>query len=301
MMDVQTRVCISADCLCDLPPEIRKQYRIPVMYCYIHTEEARFRDGKEISVDNLVEYIEEDGKRAYSGPASAEEYREFFEGLLLENSGEIIHICISKDMSGEYEAAVRAAYGLERIHVVDSGHLSGGMGLLVLAAAEMAYRGAGCELILAELEKLKRRVVTSFVVDSTEFLYRNEKISERLHSICSMLSLHPVLKLSNGKLRLSGICIGNSQHFAKAYIKKMLRGKKDIDSDAAFLITAGCSGEYQRFLKTELKKRMCWDRLIVNEASASITCNCGSGGFGVLYVRKKPKGALSCFFAEKAG
>ena len=59
MMNIQNKVRISADSPCDLTPQIRKQYRIPLMYCYIHTEEARFRDTKEISTDNLIEYIDQ--------------------------------------------------------------------------------------------------------------------------------------------------------------------------------------------------------------------------------------------------
>ena len=160
-------VVISTDCVCDLPAEIRQRYQIPVMYYYIQTEDARFQDTFEMTSGDLIEYIEQDGKRAYSSCAEQEEYCRFFSALREKTTSPIIHICMAHKVSSAYANAGKAAEGMENIYVVDSGHLSGGMGLMVLAALEMAERGAVCEVILAELERLKGKVSYSFIVNST--------------------------------------------------------------------------------------------------------------------------------------
>lgn len=279
-------VMVSTDCVSDLTQEILDRYKIPLMYYYVKTEEARFQDTREMSSDNLIEYIEQDKKRAFSSCASVEEYREFFNGLLKKTNAEIIHICMAQHVSNGYAFAVEAAADMERVHVVDSGHLSGGMGFMVLTAADMAERGAGCELILAELERMREKVSSSFIVNSTECLYRNGKIGKGVDTLCSIFSLHPILQLQQSHMRPVGVRIGSKKRFARSYIRWVLRHSDDIMTDMVFLITAGCSYEFQQFLKKELEKHMKFRQIILNEASATISCNCGSGAFGVLFMRK---------------
>lgn len=279
-------VMISTDCVSDLTEEILDKYKIPLMYYYVKTEEARFQDTREMTSDNLIEYMEQDGKRAYTSSASVEEYREFFSGLLEKTNAPIIHICMAQNVSNGYATALEASAQMERIHVVDSGHLSGGMGLMVLTAADMALRGAGCELILAEMERMRDKVSSSFIVNSTECLYRNGKIGRGIDTLCSIFSLHPILELQESHMRPAGLSIGSGKRYARAYLRWALKKSDNIVTDVVFLITAGCSYEFQQFLKEELEKRVKWKRVIVNEASATISCNCGSGAFGVLFVRK---------------
>lgn len=284
----EENVLISTDCVSDLTLEQKERYQIPVMHYYIHTEEARFQDTTEMTSDDLIEYIELDGKHAYSNCASVEEYRDFFEKLRKRTSAPIIHICMARYVSDAYDTASQAAADMEGIYVVDSGHLSGGMGLMVLAAADMAECGAVCEVILKELEELRERVSTSFIVDSTECLYRNGKIGRRIAFLCDFFSLHPVLKLKNSRMCVAGIFPGSQRHLvAKYYINKTLLKSGEVERGMAFLITAGCAYEFQQYLKEEIESRKEWDRLVLNEASATISCNCGSGAFGLLFVKRE--------------
>lgn len=276
-------VMVSTDCVCDLPEELCEKYHIPIMYYYIRTKEARFQDTREITSEDLMELIAEDKKQVRSRSASTVEYKEFFQKLRKRTKGIIIHICMAKYVSEAYNNAVSAAEAFEKIYVVDSGQLSGGMGIMVLTAADMAYRGAGAELILDELEHMRRKVSSSFIVDSTESLYQGGRISETVHKICQLFELHPILEMSGSKMKPVGICIGGQQRIAKAYIRRTLR-KENIRKEIVFLITAGCSYEFQEFLKEEIQKRMQWDVMIVNAASATITCNCGAGAFGLLFL-----------------
>lgn len=279
-------VLVTTDCVSDLTPELREKYQIPVMHYYVQTQEARFQDNTEISSDGLIEYIEVDGKKAYSSCASAEEYREFFEKQKENSNRKIIHICMAKHASDAYATASKAAQEMEEVYVVDSGHLSGGMGIMVIVAADMAKRGAPCEVILEEMERLRTRVSSSFVVNSTECLYRNGKIGSKIHNICESLALHPIIMLKNSRMYVAGISVGGPQRFARSYLHWILRDKKEIVPDMVFLITAGCSYEFQQFLRQEMEKRVPWKKIYVNVASATISCNCGSGAFGVLFVRK---------------
>ena len=283
---IEDTVMVTTDCVCDLTAELQARYQIPIMYYYVQTEEARFQDTREMNSDDLIEYIEKDRKRAYSSCAPVEEYQEFFARQRKNTSAPIIHICMAQYVSDAYKTAKEAAREDEDIHVVDSGHLSGGMALMVLEAAKMAKRGAPYEVILKELDCMKEKVSTSFIVESVECLYRNGRISKNIARLCDVLSLHPILKLSRSHMKPVGLCIGSQRKFARAYLRWALRRRGEIAPDMAFLITAGVSYEYRQFLLQEIKQRMPWITVVVNKSSATISCNCGSGAFCILFVRK---------------
>lgn len=283
---IEDTVLITTDCVCDLTVELQERYQIPIMYYYVQTEEARFQDTREMNSDDLIEYIEKDGKKAFSSCAPVEEYQEFFEGQRKKTDAAIIHICMAQYVSDAYKTAKEAAKGDDNIHVVDSGHLSGGMALMVLEAVKMAKGGAAYELILKEMDSMKNKISTSFIVDSVECLYRNGRINKHIAAICDLLSVHPILKLSGSHMKPVGLCIGSQRRFARAYLRWALRRKEEIVPDMAFLISAGASYEFRQFLLEEIKKRMPWKTIVVNKASATISCNCGSGAFGILFLRK---------------
>lgn len=281
-------VIIATDCISDLPKEVIEKYNISTMYFYIRTEEARFQDTFEMTSDNLIEYIEVDGKKAYSGCASEEEYYEYFKKLQKgDDSATVVYICVSGHVSKACENSMAAAARLNNVFVVDSGHLSAGTGLMAVVAADMAQCGASAEMIIEEVKGMSKKVSTSFIVDSTECLYRNGQISRVVYTLCKMFSLHPILKMADGRLRPAWICVGKKQRFARAYLKWVLKHKEDIVTDRAFLITAGCSYEFTQFVKGEVESQISWDNIITNSASATISCNCGSGTFGLLFMRKK--------------
>lgn len=279
-------VLVTTDCVCDLTTDLQERYQIPIMYYYVQTEEARFQDTREMNSDDLIEYIEKDGKKAYSSCAPVEEYKDFFAKQKNNTDAPIIHICMAQYVSDAYKTAKEAAQGDDSIHVVDSGHLSGGMALMVLEAAKMAKRGAPCEVILKELESMKEKVSTSFIVDSVQCLYRNGRISKNIARLCDALSLHPILKLSHSHMKPVGLCVGSRKRFARAYLRWALRRGGEIVPDMAFLITAGASYEFRQFLLEEIKQRMPCKTIVINKASATISCNCGSGAFGILFLRK---------------
>ncbi|MBP3544623.1 MAG: DegV family EDD domain-containing protein [Lachnospiraceae bacterium] len=279
------RVLISTDCISDLSVDIQNEYGISTMYCYVQTEEARFQDIYEITSDNLIEYMQQ-GKEAYSCVASEEEYRMYFEGLRKKHAGPIIHVSTARYVSKGFRVAAAVAEKMENVYVVDSGQLSCGLGIIVMKAADMAKKGAICELILQELEKMKKKASTSFVVDSTSALYRNSRISRRAFQICDMLNLHPILQMKNSKLCPAGFCFGNRRRFVRAYLNRMLEHQETIDKDIAFITTSGCSYEQQQFIREELEKKVQFKKLFFTTASATIASNCGAGTFGVLFMRK---------------
>ncbi len=279
------KIHITTDCVCDLPKELLEHYNIGTMYCYVHTDHGRFCDINEITSDNLLEYLSNSEGKAKSQVATVEEFETFFSDAL--SIGEqVIHISTAQKTGNGFKAASMAAQGFGNVTVVDSGHLSSGLGLMVLCAAHLAKKGYYVEEILKELEKMKQKVSTSFVVPSAESLYRNGKISYNIMKVCGTLDLHLVLSLKKSKLVLTGIKSGNMKRVYLEYIKEQFKGKKNIDTRLLFITYAGCTSRQLHEFKKEVEKYQKFDRIIFQKASATISSNCGLGTMGVLYIKK---------------
>ena len=106
---------------------------------------------------------------------------------------------MANKVSKGYANALEASKTFENVRVVDSGHLSCGMGFVVLRAAEYAAAGMSVDDIVKKIESIKSYVKTSFILDSTEYLARSGRLSSWINKICKTLLLHPVLILKNTK------------------------------------------------------------------------------------------------------
>lgn len=280
------KVIVTTDCVCDLPQEWLEQYEIMSMYYYVYTKQGRFCDVKEISSDNLLKYMQDEKNTARSSCAPVEEYESFF-AEALGKAEKVVHISMASRSSDGFYTASAAAKGFDNVVVVDSGHLSSGMGMMVLTAAKLAQDGESAEAICKELMQLKDRVSTSFIVPTPENLYRNGKVGKGVRDLCYALNLHPVLYLAQNKIKLRGVEIGSVEQAYKKYIKRQMRGKKKIDKRLLFLTYAGCSVKQLEEIQKEVEKYVHFEHIQWQKASATISSNCGIGAFGLLYMRKK--------------
>lgn len=284
------KIGITTDCVCDLPEKYLKENNIEIVYFYITTATGRFRDGYEITSGNILEYLENGGEMSETNAPEPEEYKGFFERVL-KNYDELIHISISSQTSMSYQnaAAARKLMGEDgkRVTVIDSGHLSTGMGHMVIKAVELKDSGKSVSEIAAAAKEMKSRISTTFITRNADYLYRNGRASKTVKKICSVFMLHPVLIMKNGKITLKTIRIGNYERAMMRYIKGELRHSNQIDQKRLFITHAGCMVKTISQIKAEVEKRCRFDEVTVTKASATISGNCGPESAGILFVYKE--------------
>lgn len=282
------KIAVTADCICDLPKDLLEKYQIRLMYCYVHTKEGRFCDLFEVSSDGLLAYLQQEGKEARSSTAEPSAYEYFFADEL-QKAEQIIHITATAALSGAYPNASQASQSFDNVTVVDSNHISSGHGLMVLYAAALAEAGSSVQEICTALEQFKENVCSGFFVRNTEALCRNGKVSVPVHKLCSGLNLHPVLHMSQNRLRLRHIETGSLQHARRGYIRKQLHHVRQIDTRIAFLTYAGCSMQQLDEILEEVEKYIKFERIVLQKASAAVSGSCGAGVFGLMFIRRKEK------------
>ncbi len=276
-------VCVTTDSICDLPTEILERYEIKYTYYYVKTEKGRFCDGAEVSAGNLLEYVGSGEGSARSEAPSVEEYETFFAERLKE-AEQVIHISAGDGVGKGYRNALHAAEGFDNVYVADSGHLSSGMGILVLFAAEYARQGKTVREIIDALPGISERISTTFVVPTADMMHQSGRISG-VRSLCDVFDLHPMLSMKRSKITCTGIFAGAWERAFRSYVRQCVRRKRDIDTRLLFITHAGCSQSMIEEIRKEVEKYQKFESVIVQQASAAISSNCGEGTFGLIYLR----------------
>lgn len=278
---------VSTDSVSDLPQELTERARVAVMPYRVVTEGGEFIDGQETGTDGVLAYIRS-GRRAHSESPSVAEYEAFFAEQLTKAQC-VIHLTMSGKVSKGYGNALEASESFDNVEVIDTGHLSSGMGFIVLQAAEYAASGMSQEAVIEGIQRMRSQVRTSFIVDDTEYLLRAGRISPRINTICKAFMVHPVLVLKNSKMMVGAIMIGTKKTVWRKYIESVLGNAGRIDKNLLFITHAGLSNEELQEIEKTVRKKVNFDQIIYQKASPAISINCGMGAFGLLFKLQSGK------------
>ncbi len=275
---------VTTDSVCDLPEVLKEKLHITVCPYYVCTEQGRFLDEKELTADELLPYMAA-GNQGYSQAPAVEDYERFFAERLTQAQN-VIHITMAKHVSEGFFNAQEAAKSFENVTVLDSGHLSSSLGLVVLCAAYMAENHFSKAEIVKALNTLKHSISSAFIIDRTHMMCQSGRISKRIQIVCDGLLLHPVIVLRNSKMAVGSMEVGNFAHAAKHYIRKVLRNPRSIDRRILFITYAGLDSKNLQYIQDVVKQCCPFERVYLQKASSAIASNCGAGSFGLLFMKK---------------
>ncbi|MGZ4276614.1 MAG: DegV family protein [Solirubrobacteraceae bacterium] len=112
---------------------------------------------------------------------------------------DVVSIHIAEGLSGTCQSAREAAKALQasghagRVEVLDAQTGAGGLGLMVLAAAEAAGGGADAGATLAAARDARERLEMWFCLDTLEFLRKGGRIGAARALLGSALQIKPIL------------------------------------------------------------------------------------------------------------
>lgn len=277
-------VKILADSTCDLSPELIAQYGIGIIPLYVHLGEEEFRDGVDITPEQLYKWSDEHN----TTPKTAAPGIEDIEALLdKEGSDEYVIFTISSSMSSSYTNCTLAADDLEitdRVFVIDSQNLSTGIALLVLKAAQMAAQGRSGSEIAQEIGKIRGKVRASFVIDTLTYLYRGGRCSGLSAFFGSALRLHPRIAVAEGAMHPEKKYRGRSSKFVLEYVRDMEQDLKAAQPDRVFITHSGCDRQIVESVRSYLEGLHHFDEILETRAGAVVSSHCGPGTLGVLFI-----------------
>ena len=278
---------ITTDSVADLPKELTEELNIRVMPYKVYTDTGVFDDSIETDGDMIIRCMRDENMNARSDCPSVEEYERFF-AEQLSQAQHIIHIAMARRSSNGFANASEAALAFYNVSVIDSGHLSSGMGIMALEAARRMKNEPFVSLdeLKLWLEKLKEKIQSSFILASTDYLCRSGRLSPRVNRLSKAFMIHPVIVMKNSSMTVGRIFTGNLPKARKAYIRNELSNVSEIDTEVLFITYAGMKQEEIEAVRDEAASVAGFDKIYLQKASPAISANCGEGTFGLLFKRK---------------
>lgn len=291
-MTSMNNILVTADGVCDLPKDVLNRLGVETIPFRIVTPHGRFLDGVEVDSEGLSQYFSDEKEGAVPEAPGMEDYMDFFSGLSTPGQ-EILHISLADPEYGACANALKAAEALEekniRVAVVNSGLVSSGLGLMVMAACALVRQGASSGEIQTGLCDFRKQVASSFVLSdlSRQVFTGNRSGKETFYS---RLLLRPLFTLRNGRIRADGLWFGRASTVIKKYVRSCLRNAARIDPEVLFIAHSGLPPEKLDFIRSEVQRYVDFRRIFVVETSAAVLCGCGPGAFGLFYVKKGKTG-----------
>ena len=277
---------IAADSTCDLSKELIDKYNISIIPLHIVLEDKEYRDGFDITPDEIYEWSDKNNTTPKTSAVGFEDAENAIKPIA-DTDDEMIIFTISEKMSTTANVFRMAAEELEvedRVSVIESANLSTGIGLLVIEAAIMAAEGRTRKEIVGFIEDMKPQVRSSFVVDTLTYLHRGGRCSSVTALAGGMLKLHPKIVVENGAMLATKKYRGKMDSVILDYAKEMEEDLKQAKKDRVFITHSGCNQETIDSVKEYLESLGQFEEILITRAGGVISSHCGPGTLGVLFI-----------------
>jgi DegV family protein with EDD domain len=195
------QTAVVADTTSYLPPELLAQHDVHLVSLYVGIEGEQERESDVTDLAGFYERLRKSGEAVTTSQPSVGDFISVYEPLLAEGR-EIVSIHLASGISGTFESAMQArerltteGKGGERIAVLDSRTGCGGMGLMILAAANVAEAGGSAADAKERAEAARQELKIWFAVDTLEYLRRGGRIGAARAWIGTTLKIKPILTL----------------------------------------------------------------------------------------------------------
>ena len=280
---------VTTDSIADLPDYLARENEILVMPYYIKTRQARFKDTVEIDTNNLREYLDSSADNTvHSSPSPVEEYEEFF-GNALTESKLVLHLSSSKAISSAYQTAFEAAQSFDNVHVVDSGHISTGLGMMAIRAVELLRGGARPEEVIPELEKYQKLIHSNYLVPALHLSHTKYRSAFLTRMMVNVFNMEPVFVTKKGRLTIRRFMTGYVRSTPEQFVRFILKNLQNADTKRLFVTFSACSLEDREHVLQEIQQMGLFEEVIAHRASASTFINCGPNAFGLIYQERFPQ------------
>ena len=194
--------------------------------------------GHETYLDRVTISTEEFYHRLVHGdiwPASTQPSPQDFANTydkLCETGNEILVIILSSRLSGTYQSAMAGKSLMKfkkcRIEVIDSQTVASGLGLVALAAAREAEKGASLDKLIEFTRQALKRSHFIVYFDTLKYLAKGGRIGKAQGLLGSVLSIKPILNVKDGEM--SPVTRVRSPAAGVAYLNTFMSSFKNIEA-----------------------------------------------------------------------
>lgn len=200
-----SRVAIVTDSASDMDPARARELGITIVPLVVNFGSESFKAGIDITTAEFwARMTGPDAPFPTTAASSPGDFQAAYEKAFAEGAEAIVSVHVAGTLSGTIKSA-EVARGLladREIHIVDSMSASMGEGELAELGVEMARLGVSAEEIARVVTKRRDDIGVFLALDTVEYLKRGGRISGATAAIGTLLSLKPIIKISDGHVEV---------------------------------------------------------------------------------------------------
>jgi DegV family protein with EDD domain len=194
-------VKIVTDSTSDIPPQLAAQLGICVIPLHVHFGNEVYRDGVDLSNEEFYKRLIVSKRLPTTSTVSPSDFAQVCDALA-DQTNEILAILISSKLSATYDVALQGRDLMKakncRVEVLDSRLICMALGLIVIAAAKEAQKGANLDQVIARTNDVRSRIHVRMAFDTLEYVRRGGRIGAAQALLGNLLHFKPILTLKDG-------------------------------------------------------------------------------------------------------
>ncbi len=278
---------ILTDSAADFEQEEADKLNLSFLPIMIRFGEEEYADGVNLSHREFFEKLIESDTLPQTSQINEYRFAERFAELTSDGS-EVLAVLLSSRLSGTYYCAVNAAKAFGgKVRVVDSLNACIGEQILVRYALQLREKGALLNEIAEALEQKKSSIQLLAVLDTLTYLKKGGRISAMAAMAGELLSIKPVISVTDGEVKLVGKAIGSKK--SNNLLTQLIEKCGGIDFSLPYML--GYSGLSDAFLQKYVRDS---ERLFAGYADSLPSCLIGS----TIGTHVGPNAIAVAFFAK---
>ncbi len=274
------RTRIITDSACDLPPEMAERHGIEIVPLTVRFGDQELVDRRDLTPRQFWDRLSKSEVLPETAAPSPGAFEAAYRRAAEDGCDGVVCITISAGLSATYEAATLAAQAVGEsipVRVVDSRAVALAQGLMAVRAAELAEAGGGVDEVVEALDDLVARSRTFAALDTLENLKKGGRIGGAQAFLGSMLSIKPVIQVSEGKVEPES----RQRTRAKAlrYLAEKVRQHEPVDNLAVMHGDAPDLSEMLGLLSPTHPR----EEIVVGDVGAVIGTHTGPRVMGVIF------------------
>lgn len=212
---------------------------------------------------------------------------------LLEQGRDILYLGFSSGLSGTFEATellmrdLAAEFPERTLLAVDTLAASGGEGLLVWHAVQLARAGAPIGEVRDWVEENKLHLAHWFTVDDLMFLFRGGRVSKTAAWAGTMLNIKPVMHVDDEGHLIPLEKVRGRKKSLNALVDHMEKSAvQPIDQQMVFITHGDCLEEAE-YVAEQVKERFGVKEVVINYVDPVIGAHSGPGTMALFFLADK--------------
>ena len=274
-------VRIVTDSSCDLPQAMADALGIRIVPLSVRFGDTEYIDRTTITATEFWSKCAASATLPETAAPSPGSFEETYRSLAAEGATAIVVVALSSDLSATMQSAELAARAVAPgidVRIVDSRNASMGLGLTVLACAELAKTGASADEVVARAQSVIPRTRVFAALDTLDNLKKGGRIGGAKAMLATVMSIKPLISITNGLVEEAGKQRTRSK--ALAHLVDILRNQ-EVPIERLAVLNAQCA-DIDAFLA--MVKEVCSGEIIVGDIGAVIGTHAGQGTIGIVFL-----------------